>query len=227
MKKLICTLIFILCFSFFTSAQTGNSPCPEITVQGPAGLVKAGETITFTAKLDKKTSDSNLEFEWTVSQGTILDQQGTSEIRVATTEDMAATNVTATVKIKGLSHCNNEASEIAVIQDIMTKCVFPYGKMPIQEELLRIDNYLISVFNDPGSKGYIFFEIDKNENLRDVKNRITKVFKHIFEKRKVSRSLIFYDVCYSIDTQTTFNIIPAGTNLPSVPNCEKVNIDLK
>ena len=61
-----------------------------------------------------------LEFEWKVSQGMIVEGQGTNQISVATTSEMAGSNVTATVKVKGLnSICNKEASETAVIEEWM------------------------------------------------------------------------------------------------------------
>ena len=68
MKKLICASIFMFCFSIFAFAQTNNSGCPEITVSGPHGLVKPGDTITFTANVKNANKSLKLEFEWSVSQ---------------------------------------------------------------------------------------------------------------------------------------------------------------
>lgn len=227
MKNLILTVIFIFCFSIFAFAQV-NLPCPKIEVHGPSSLVNAGETITFSANVDGKTPDSNLEFEWTVSAGTIIDQQGKPEIRVMTTEEMAGSNLTATVKVKGIfENCNNEASEIAVIESLLEVCLFPYEKMSLEEELGRFDNLLFTLQNNPGARTHILFEIDKTENLSEVKTRVTKVFDHIFGRRKFSRNLFFFDICYADHTQTTFRIIPDGVEIPSFLDCEKVEIDLK
>jgi hypothetical protein len=171
-----------------------------------------------------------LEFEWEVSQGIISEGQGTSSIKVSTTPDMAGSNVTATVKVKGLkSICNKEVSETAIIEEIID-CGLPpdqYSNLSLEDEFMRIDNFLIQILNDPKSKGYIFFEIEKSEDLGDVKKRLTSVFNHIFEKRKINTDLILYDICYAEENQTTFQIIPEGAHLPEKPNCEKAYIDLK
>lgn len=67
MKKLLYTLIIIFCFSIFASAQTNNSGCPEITVSGPQGLVKSGDSISFIANVESANESLKLEFEWNVS----------------------------------------------------------------------------------------------------------------------------------------------------------------
>lgn len=231
MKNLILAIIFIFSFSIFAFAQTSNLPCPKIEVQGPPNLVQAGEVVTFTAKLDKKVADSNLEFEWTVSQGTIIDQQGKPEIRVMTTEEMAGSNLTATVKVKGIfESCNNEASETAVIQDIIEHCDFPdtYGKLPLSEEFERFGSFMYMLTNTPDSRIQILFEIEKIEKLKDVKNRISKIFKFI-ESQNISRDLILFDICYAEKNQTTLRILHSGIDFPSgIPvGCERVEIDLK
>ena len=49
MKKLIFTLIIILCFFVYTFAQVKSLPCPEINVTAPEGLIKIGNNMTFSA----------------------------------------------------------------------------------------------------------------------------------------------------------------------------------
>lgn len=231
MKKLFCTSIIIFCFSIFTFAQTSNLPCPNISVQGPSGLVSPGETITFLATVNGKTPDSNLEFEWTVSQGTIIDQQGKPETRVSTTEEMEGTNLKATVKIKGFSeNCNNEASETAVMEAFPShrgNQPYQYSNLSLEKEFATIDNFLVTLQNDRSSKGYILFEIEKTKELTVIKKRLTSVLDHIFKRRKFKRDLILYDVCYGEYNNTSLYVIPEGASLPEIPNCEKVDVDLK
>ena len=231
MKNLVSASTFIFCFSILAFAQTSNLPCPEIRVLAPTGLVSPGDIVTFSVNINGEIPDSDVEFEWTISGGTIIDQQGKPEIRVTTTEEMEGTNLDATVKAKGISeNCNNEASETAVIQ------AFPshrghqphqYDNLPLEEELYKIDNFLVSLQNNPKSKGYIFFEIEKDENLANEKKRLISVFNHIFKKRNFNRDLNIYDVCYAKNNITSLYIIPEGTSLPEISNCEKIYIDLK
>lgn len=236
MKKLLCASIFICCFSIFVFSQTRNLPCPEVTVSGPKDLVRAGDTVTFIVTSKDEIKVEELDFElkvylkWKVSQGTIIQGQGTPLITVQTTPEMEGVlSVTVSVTITGLnSICNKEASETAVIEDFSGDCGLPdqYSKLSLEDEFSRIDNFLITLANNPVARGHIFFEIEKNEDLVDVKKRLTSVFDHI-KNRNFNRDFILYDICYAEDNQTTFRIIPEGASLPEIPNCEKVYIDLK
>lgn len=180
MKKLLCASIFICCFSIFAFSQTRNLPCPEVTVSGPKDLVRAGDTVTFIVTSKDEIKVEELDFElkvylkWKVSQGTIIQGQGTPLITVQTTPEMEGVlTVTVNVAITGLnSICSREASETVVIEDFGGNCVLPdqYGKLSLEDEFGRIDNLLVTLINDPGARGYIFFEVEKTENLSDVKN---------------------------------------------------------
>ncbi len=81
-KQIIFTTILILVFSFSVFAQNENSPCPKIDVSGGSGVVKTGELMTFTVNTIGETVNLNLEYEWTISQGTIVEGQGTPVINV-------------------------------------------------------------------------------------------------------------------------------------------------
>ena len=92
--------------------------CPAIGVLTPSDSAKPGETVTFTAKVTG-LSDSDLTYDWTVSNGTIIAGQGTPKIRVETTPEMADTNITATVELggAGLSQiCETTASKTVSIK---------------------------------------------------------------------------------------------------------------
>ncbi len=229
MKKLVQASIFVFCFSIFAFAQISNSGCPEITVSGHNSLVNPGDSISFTANVKNANESLNLEFEWKVSQGEITNGQGTNQISVATTPEMNNYELTAIVKIKGLnSICNKEVSETAVISNGIFDPVHldQYGKLSLEDEFARIDNFFVQILNNPKSKGYIFFEIEKTEDLGDVRKRLMSVFDHI-KKREFNRDLILYDLCYAENNQTSLLIIPDGVEIPSFLNCERVDIDLK
>ena len=76
--------------------------CPTLDVTG-GGNIKAGEVVSFKANVSGGTQ-TDLKYNWTVSQGEIIEGQGTSEIKVKTTPEMAGT-ITATVEIGGSGFC--------------------------------------------------------------------------------------------------------------------------
>jgi len=82
--------------------------CPSgVSVTGPSGLTKPGDSMTFTASVNGG-SQSNPSYNWTVSSGNITSGQGTNVITVATTTDMQGQTVTATVVATGFcAECNS------------------------------------------------------------------------------------------------------------------------
>ncbi len=78
--------------------------CPTIFSVIGSENARAGETITFTANVSGGTA-FDLAYNWTVSQGEIVEGQGTPEITVKTTKEMTGT-IEATVEIGGGSLCD-------------------------------------------------------------------------------------------------------------------------
>ena len=76
--------------------------CPTLDVTG-GGNVKASETMSFRADVTGGNV-TDITYHWTVSQGKIIEGQGTSEIKVKTTSEMTGV-VTATVEIGGSGFC--------------------------------------------------------------------------------------------------------------------------
>ena len=108
MKKLIFASIFILCFSFLAFAQSENPPCPTVIVRGPNSITNLGESMSFEVLISEK--NQNIEYEWTVEPKIDFSGQGTSKIKLMTNIDLAGSNITATVKIKGLpENCKNHS----------------------------------------------------------------------------------------------------------------------
>lgn len=88
--------------------------CPSLSVSD-SGNVKAGETLSFKANVIGGTA-TDITYDWKVSQGEIIEGQGTSEIKVKTSPGMTGT-ITATVEIGGdlCADCRRTASETATI----------------------------------------------------------------------------------------------------------------
>jgi hypothetical protein len=128
--------------------------CPTLSVTGPAGITNPGDTMTFTA-----SASGNLTYNWTVTAGTIESGQGTSSITVRTTQDMAGSNVTATVRIGGTDptcNCTTEASDSGSVAARPTAIpVDEYGTLKDDDVKARIDNFYIQLNNQPAARGYV------------------------------------------------------------------------
>lgn len=71
----------------------------------------------FTAKVSGGSQDS-VKYNWIVSEGKIVEGQGTSTILVKTTNEMKGHTIIATVELGGIGvFCPNTASASAKIKD--------------------------------------------------------------------------------------------------------------
>lgn len=113
----ITTLVLLAC-PFVALAQ-GNVPrgCPEVTVTGPAGVTRPGESITFSVNVEIGDPEK-FSYVWLVSGGEISEGQGKPSIRVLTTRADNGTALKATVKVLELvTQCVNTAEGAAIVQD--------------------------------------------------------------------------------------------------------------
>jgi len=87
--------------------------CPEISVVGKSSIEDSTEAAMFTANASGGGVDE-IEYNWKVSAGEIIEGQGTPVIRVAA---KGAKEITATVEIDGVcEECPREASLTTKIQ---------------------------------------------------------------------------------------------------------------
>jgi hypothetical protein len=75
--------------------------CPSLSVDSPASPTQAGATMIFIANVNGGGA-SNITYNWTISDGEIIEGQGTPTIKVATNSKMGGKIVTATIEISGV-----------------------------------------------------------------------------------------------------------------------------
>jgi len=164
--KLIFGIILFMVLCVAVQAQSAPDPCPKITVVGPSTVTQPGGSMVFTVR----TSDGppgKIEYDWSVSQGTIVSGQWTPAITVQTTPDMGGTNVTATVKISGLAAgCVNRAGETAGIAEVQRREPYDsFGKLSRDDVKARIDNFYIQLLRNPDYEGLIVVSLNEKETL--------------------------------------------------------------
>lgn len=95
-----------------TASATANMDCtcPTMSVLGPAKPANPGDLMLFTVNLSSQP-ESYAKYKWTVSDGTIIQGQGTTQIAVQTTPEMAGKTITATLELEGVCPtCTKTAS---------------------------------------------------------------------------------------------------------------------
>lgn len=162
--------------------------CATISVSEPSGITQPGDSMTFTANVSGGSA-SNLTYNWTVSAGTITSGQGTPSITVATTREMANSNVTATVEVGGQdAACNcppTASGSGSVAPNPIAVLIDEFGKMPNDDVRGKLDLFFTELANNPNNQGYIInYGTDK-----DVAAREKLILNHI-NFRKFDRSRI-------------------------------------
>lgn len=186
--------------------------CPTLSVSGP-GVVNPGSPMTFTANL---SGGASVTYNWTVSAGTISSGQGTPSITVDTTGLAASSNVTATVDIGGLDagcNCPDNASETGSIAAVPeANQVDEFGALKDDDVKARVDNFYITLNNNPNAQGYII----NYGTPAQIRARRAQIMKAInFRKYDVSRVTFVDGPNNGSGVNTKFYLVPAGATAPT------------
>jgi hypothetical protein len=190
MKRVPIISLIVLIACCFVSGQT-EIVCPEISVVGPSVLTLPGETMAFTAEVKNLSGLEEIKYDWTVSAGTIEKGRGTSSIEVRTTGEMADSNVTATVVIRGVpKDCKQTASEIASVISPPIVCYFPYTirRSSSRDNFFLIDNSLIQMMNSPELHQLITVRLNERESRRLKLAFLNRIYNYlVYRKFPLSR----------------------------------------
>lgn len=214
MKQILLLTILALAFCFQAFGQ--ENECPMIKVIPPENLIQLGNQMNFSVSLIGDLKNSKPDYKWTVSNGEILDGQGTTAILVATTKEMDGQTVIATVEIKGLPDgCENSFSESEEFESLLIGDPFyKYGKISWANEWDKMHSLRFELMNySLQTKAYLIFSIAKDSEMNLVFSRQKKIFKFL-EKYKIPQSRIQMIITKGDYYQTTIWIVPEGADLP-------------
>ncbi len=206
-----------------------KSTCPTIEVIGPAGVTVAGEPITFTANVTSDDADS-LVYNWTVSDGTIIEGLGTPVIKVATNSEMGGTVVTAVVEIEGLSiKCKKTAWAEAQIPDV---CYLPrktdeYEHLPFKDEKPRLANVAVELKQDANSVAFFIIYVGEKDTYLSVKTRVDGISKYLTNIQKIPVERFQFVFSKAEAQRTVIYVFPSGETAP-IPEEDAIKLeDLK
>jgi hypothetical protein len=187
-----------------------NCTCPTLSISGPSGVTQVGQAMTFTA-----TSSGDVTYNWSVSAGTISSGQGTSSITVDTTGVAAGGTVTATVDMAGANMCadcpKTQSTSAQVAQPPVANLVDTYGKLTNDDVKARIQNYYVTLNNDPSSKGYVVI-YGTPAQIKAARAQIDKSIS--FLKLDPSRITIVEGPPQGPDVMVKLYVVPAGAANP-------------
>ena len=189
--------------------------CPTgLSVSGPVGVTAPGQSMIFTANVTP--GSGNTTYNWSVDNGEIASGQGTSQITVNTTREMAGQNIRATVTINSDDpncECEATASETAPIDTVPVPFqVDEFGRLVPDDLRGRLDNYFVTLQNNPNAQGYIINygpprEVAARERL--MRNHIT------FRNAPADRIVFVNGGDTGEGIKSNLWIVPAGAEPPT------------
>jgi hypothetical protein len=184
--------------------------CAEVSVSGPSGLVKAGETMTFTAS----SSGGNIAtYNWSVDAGTIVSGQGTNTITVQTSADQTG-NVTATLQTTGdCPECARTTTAVGSIQaPLRSQLIDTIGAASNDDIKARFDALRIALSNDPTATAVIINYGTARQIATRVRQNNTAIKFLGIDTSRVTQ-ISGGDKGTGIETQVF--IVPAGATPPT------------
>ncbi len=208
---------------FHAKAQPSQAQCPTVRVSCPDS-VSVGDVITFVVTVSGGNPQVTPTFNWAVSDGAISSGQGTSDIRVNTTEVTGDGNVTATVDLGGFNRsCAVSASCTTMVKKkVEARKIDEYGKIKPADENARLDNFVVELNNDPTVQGYLIAYGGRRSQAGEARKAAARAKSYLVEKRGLdAQRLATVDGGYREEPSFELWLVPIGARPPQpTPNVD-------
>jgi hypothetical protein len=143
--------------------------------------------VTFAANLSGGTPGVVPTYNWAVTNGHIINGQGTSSITVDTA-GLAGQTITATVDVGGYGiPCPSSCSVSLPIEEISKK-FDEYYDIARNDEKARLDNYAIELQSEPGRQGYVIVYPARQAKSNDTQQRANRISDYLINSRGIDAS---------------------------------------
>lgn len=161
--------------------------CPNVAIECPNRVV-VNEPLTLRSTV---SGGSNVRqtYNWTVSNGRILDGQGTDTIHVDTT-GLAGQSITTTLSMGGY---NLDCSATCAVQfpvPVECKKFDDFPNIASNDLKARLDNYAIAMQNDPKATAYIIVYPGVHGRPGEVQKNTTRGVDYLVNSRGINAQRI-------------------------------------
>lgn len=205
MRSLCRVIEFVFAIAFTTvficNLQAQSNECPQIELRMPSGVAQVEQKVSIILKV---SGDVDIEIDWSVSAGIIVQGQGTTSITVIPSAIDAGTAIKVTAKVSGLSSlCPSEFTDhFGVMQLPHWGPVDEIGKMPKNAMRGRLDVFFAELANNPSHLGLIDVYFEKKDSRKHKLDHLQTIVKH-FAFRKFDLSRVRFSITDDQEFQTT------------------------
>lgn len=204
--------------AFVVSAQDINYES-DFTVKFPLGAVTAGQTIEISVIARASLLNarlSNYPIEWSVTNGTIIEGQGTPKIKVET-DEMSET-LTARVEISDIyietiiASGTIELKKKPQVLKAILFAEFRYSSRNDKDVQKKFQAFVNELNNNPSARGYVFIQ---PKNAKDAE-RIEKIIEDY--GKKIDFDILRITIRRGVNNNKNivrFYVVPPGAKTPT------------
>lgn len=158
--------------------------CPHVQVICPQNVV-LDQPLTFTSNVAGGTNVGTPIYNWTISDGTIIEGQGTPTIKVDIT-GLAGQTVKATLSMGGYPvECSDSCAVQIPIPQAKCRKFDEFPDISRNDEKARLDNFGIELQNDPTSTAYVVVSSGRSTRPGDVQRRAARIVEYLVNSRAI------------------------------------------
>ena len=217
MKNLLAITFLVLISSVAASAQTAQpSLCPAISVIGENYPPIPSEPYTFTATVGKEVENYKVEYKWTVSNGEIIEGQGTLAAKVLLRDAAYYGSLLVNFEVLGLpKDCPNYASESVIVDELPVQASLIEEVSISQIKKAKSFERPNVLDEDPYAQLYILFRYKKNTAPKTIKRTEQKIFDSLIKAEIKKDRITLVKGSASVES-IQFWLVPAGASAPAI-----------
>src|SRR5215813_14258675 len=158
--------------------------CPNIEIVCPTNIVP-DQPLTFSSRVVGGISAGTPSFNWTISEGTIIEGQGTDTIKVETT-GLAGQTIKASLSMGGYTPDCAASCAIAIpLPEVKKRKFDEHPSIARNDEKARLDNFAVELQSDPTATGYIIVYAGRSGKQGDVQRHMTRQVDYLVNSRGI------------------------------------------
>ncbi len=157
--------------------------CPNVSIICP-DRGQPGQPVTFSSTLSGSLGNVTPAYTWTISNGRIIEGQGTSSIRVDTA-GLEGQTLTATLSMGGYSMDCSANCSVQFPAPLTCRSFDEFPAVARNEEKARLDNFAIELQNDPSASGYVIVNPGEHGRRGEVQTHSTRIVDYLVNSRRL------------------------------------------
>jgi len=162
--------------------------CPIVSIICP-DTVQPGQPVTFSSTLGGRSGNVTPAYTWSVSNGSIIEGQGTSSIKVDTA-GLEGQTLTATLSMGGYSLDCSANCSVQFPAPLTCRSFDEFPDVARNDEKARLDNFAIELQNDPSANGYVIVNPGEHGRPGEAQTHSARIVDYLINSRRLDSGRI-------------------------------------